>query len=78
MIEPGMIVRYAPEWSEPGERRFLHVVLENRKNPVTGEMSRWLIRTINSGMTIAPTATVEDYMIEPTGLTVNDIADGTK
>ena len=73
MIEPGMIVRYAPGWCTPGERRYLHVVLENRMNPVTGKMSRWLIQTVNiKSMTLCPTSEVEDYMIEPTGFSVRD------
>lgn len=73
MIETGMIVRYAPGWCSPGERRYLHIVRENRMNPVTGRMSRWLIETINMRyMTIHPTSVVEDYMIEPTGFSVRD------
>lgn len=71
MIEEGMIVRYAPQWCSPGERRYLHVVMENHLNPVTGRMTRWLIGTINMrNMVLHPTTVVEDYMIEPTGFTV--------
>ena len=71
MIEEGMIVRFTPQWCSPGERKYLHVVLENRLNPVTGRMSRWLIGTINmKNMALHPTTVVEDYMIEPTGFTV--------
>ena len=77
MIEVGMIVRYAPNWCSPGERKYLHVVKENRLNPVTGQMTRWLIETINSGLTIAnPTEVVDDVMIEPTGFTVEDLQKG--
>lgn len=73
MIEAGMIVRYAPKWCEPEERKYLHLVLENQMNPVTGKMSRWLIRTINmEHMLLQPTSVVEDYMIEPTGITIDD------
>ena len=73
MIEEGMIVRFAPQWCSPGERRYLHVVRENRLNPVTDEMSRWLIETINMrNMVLHPTSEVEDYMIEPTGFNIRD------
>ena len=69
MIKVGSIVRYAPEWCSPEERKYLHVVLENRLNPVTGEMTRWLIKTINmEHMTIQPTAVVETEMIEAVGV----------
>ena len=72
-IKEGMIVRYTPEWCEPGERKYLHVVKENRLNPVTGEMTRWLIQTINmEHMAFQPSSTVDDYMIEPTGFTIED------
>ena len=73
MIEEGMIVRFTPQWCSPGERKYLHVVLENRLNPVTGRMSRWLIGTINmQNMIIRPTSEVEDYMIEPTGFSIRN------
>lgn len=71
MIEEGIIVRFTPQWCSPGERKYLHVVLENRLNPITGRMTRWLIKTINMrNMVLHPTTVVEDYMIEPTGFTV--------
>ena len=73
MIETGMIVRFAPQWCSSGEHRYLHVVIENRLNPVTGKMTRWLIETINmKDMTLHPTSVVEDYMIEPTGFNIRD------
>ena len=72
-IELGMIVRYAPEWCSPGERRYLHLVKENRLNPVTGEMTRWLIHTLNSGSVLGMSEDVDDFMIEPTGLTIDDV-----
>lgn len=66
MIEKGMIVRFADGWCSPGERKYLHIVLENRLNPVTGKMTRWLIETINmENMKFHPTEVVDDYMIEP-------------
>ena len=73
MIETGMIVRFAPQWCSPGERRYLHVVRENRMNPVTGRMTRWLIETVNmKNIVLSPTSVVEDYMIEPTGFNIKD------
>ena len=72
-ISVGMIVRYTPEWCSPGEREYLHVVKENRLNPCTGKMTRWLIQTINMKvMKFQPISEVEDYMIEPTGFTVEE------
>lgn len=73
MIKVGMVVRYAPKWRSPGEEKYLHVVKENRMNPVTGEMTRWLIETINSSLFLNPTETVDECMIEPTGFTVEDL-----
>ncbi len=66
MIKEGMLVRYAPEWCSPGEEKYLHIVRENRLNPVTNEPTRWLIETINSALTIFnPTEEVEECMIVP-------------
>lgn len=73
MIKEGMIVRYTPQWCTPRERKYLHVVKENRLNPVTNKMTRWLIQTINmENMVFQPTSVVEDYMIEPTGFNIKD------
>lgn len=72
-ITVGMIVRYAAEWCTPEERKYLHVVKENRLNPVTGKMSRWLIETINmKNMFFNPTETVDECMIESTGINITD------
>ena len=74
MIREGMIVRYADGWCNPAEKKYLHVVLENRLNPVTGEMTRWLIKTINmENMALAPTEVVDSFMIEPTGFSAEEI-----
>ena len=73
MIKVGMVVRYKSGWCSDGERKYLHVVRENRLNPVTNEMTRWLIETINTGLFLNPSEVVDDYMIEPTGLTVDDL-----
>ena len=71
-IREGMLVRYAAKWCSEGERKYIHVVKENRLNPVTNEMTRWLIQTVNmENATFAPTEVVEDYMIEPTGFCVD-------
>lgn len=69
-IHVGDIVRYAHGWCSDGERKYLHVVKENRLNPVTGKMTRWLIETVNSGMALNPTEVVDDCMIEPTGFSI--------
>lgn len=73
MISVGMIVRYKSGWCSDGERKYLHVVRENRLNPVTNEMTRWLIETINSNCSLGLAEVVDDYMIEPRGLTVDDL-----
>lgn len=74
MIEVGMIVRYAHGYCSAGERRYLHLVKENLINPVTGEMTRWLIQTINmEHMSIIPTEVVDECMIEPTGFNITDM-----
>lgn len=75
-ISVGMLVRYAPDWCSEGERRYIHVVKENRLNPITGEMTRWLIETINTNLSIHPTETVDECMIEPTGFNLEDLERG--
>ena len=66
MIKVGMLVRYAPQWCGAGEEKYLHIVRENVLNPVTGKPTRWIIETINSGLsTFNPTETVEEDMIVP-------------
>ena len=72
-ISTGMLVRYAHGWCSDGERKYLHVVKENRLNPVTGKMTRWLIETINTGMALNPTEVVDECMIEPTGFDVENL-----
>ena len=73
MIKEGMIVKYAPGWCSEGEEKYIHLVKENRMNPVSGKMTRWLIYTLNSGCSLGLSETVDDYMIAPTGLTIEDI-----
>lgn len=65
MINPGTIVRYRPEWCTEDERYLLHIVKESRLNPVTNEMTRCLIVTLNSNLAFQPSETVEEEMIEP-------------
>jgi hypothetical protein len=73
-IKVGMIVRYSEKWCSEGERKYLHLVKENRLNPTTDKMTRWLIETINmENAVFNPTETVDNFMIEPTGLTIDDI-----
>ena len=44
-------------------------------NPVTGEMTRWLIETINSGLTLNPTEVVDEEMLEPVGFQLDPLSD---
>lgn len=74
MIKIGMVVRYATNWcSTPEERKYLHIVRENRLNPITGMPTRWLIETINSALTLRPIEEVDECMIEDAGLTIDDL-----
>lgn len=71
-IGVGMIVRYHPDWCSEDERKYLHLVRENRLDPVTGKMTRWLIETLGTGMFLNPTEVVDESMIVPTGVTIED------
>lgn len=73
MIKVGTIVRYKPEWCTEGERKYIHVVRENRLNPCTNEMTSWLIETLNTNLFLNPTEVVEECMIEETGYTIEDL-----
>ena len=65
MFKVGDIVRYKNGWCSDGERKYLHIVREIRLNPVTNQMTRYLIETINmEHMTLNPTETVDECMIE--------------
>jgi len=64
MIKVGMIVRYKKEWCSEGERELLHIVRENRLDPVNDTMTRWLIETINGNTFFNLTETVDEDMIE--------------
>lgn len=66
MYKIGTIVRYADKWcNSPDEKQYRHIVLENRLNPVTNQMTRYLIKTINmENMTFQPSEIVDEYMIE--------------
>ena len=64
MFKPGDVVKYKKEWCSAGEEKYIHVILENRLNPVTGEMSRYLIATLNTALSFQPTEVVEECMIE--------------
>lgn len=70
----GDIVRYAPEWCEPSERRYLHVIKEDRSDP-TATDTRWLIQTINSDSYLGHSETVDGCMIEPTGFDIFTISE---
>ena len=71
----GDIVRYSPNWCSSEERKYQHVLRERRMNPVTGEMTRWLIETINSGLTLNPTEVVDEEMLEPVGFQLDPLSD---
>lgn len=71
----GDIVRYSPNWCSPEERKYQHVLRERRMNPVTGEMTRWLIETINSGLTLNPTEVVGEEMLEPVGFQLDPLSE---
>ncbi len=76
-IKPGMIVRYASGWCKPEERKYYHVVKEER-SPAPDGTRRWLIDTLNSGLTLGSTEVVDEYMIEPVGdLTIDNITKET-
>ena len=57
MIKVGSVVRYAREWCTETERKYVHIVVENRG-------SRWLIERLGTGMFVNPVEEVEEYMIE--------------
>lgn len=64
MFEVGAVVKYRREWCSEGEEKYRHIVLEQRLNPITGEATRYLIRTMNTKLVLAPTETVDECMIE--------------
>ena len=65
MFKVGDIVRYKNGWCSDGERKYLHIVKEVRINPITNQMTRYLIETVNmEHMTLNPTETVDECMIE--------------
>lgn len=64
MFKVGDIVKYKKEWCSEGELKYRHIVREIRLNPVTNEMSRYLIETVNTELSLNPTETVDEFMIE--------------
>lgn len=65
-IHVGMIVRYNAKWCRPEEANDHLLVRENRMNPVTHEMTRWVVQNLD--VTILDSYPVEDvdnFMIEP-------------
>ena len=73
MIKEGMIVRYKKEYCTPDERKYLHLVKETTINPVTNEMTRFKIVTLNTNLFLPPCEVVDDYMIEETGFTLEEV-----
>lgn len=64
MFEIGAVVKYRRKWCSEGEEKYRHIVLEQRLNPITEKPTRYLIRTLNTNLVIAPTETVDECMIE--------------
>lgn len=58
------LFRYAPKWCGEGERKFLHIILEEWAD------NKVLIRTINSPLTLGSTEVVFRDMLERVG-TIN-------
>ena len=78
MVAVGDIVRYAQGWFEPGEEKYLFIVCELRLNPVTCNLSRALIRALNTNFSapFQPTEDVEDFMVSQTGVSVKALSSG--
>ena len=72
MFNIGDIVRYAPAWCTPEERKYLHVIKERCLNPVTHEETRYLISTINTKLSLGSTSVVDECMIEATGFNAKE------
>ena len=70
----GDIVRYAPEWCDPSERRLLHIIKEDLSDPTAND-TRWLIKTINSTSFLGHIETVDGCMIEATGFNILNITE---
>ena len=65
MLKKGDLVRYRTEWcNSPEEREYIHAVIEQRLNPITGEMTRYLIATLNTSLILGATEVVDACMIE--------------
>ena len=63
-FKKGDIVKYNAAWCSEGEQKYRFVVLENCLNPVTNEMTRYLIGCLNSCLALGDTETVDEEMIE--------------
>ena len=59
-------VRYTKEWATPEELTQTHTIIEQRLNPVTDELTRYLIRNDDATYLngISSTEVVDDFMIE--------------
>lgn len=67
MYKIGTYVRYRKEWCEEVERNDILVIRENWLNPVTNEMTRYLVENLSYTILhgLHPTECVEEDMIEP-------------
>lgn len=61
IIKVGDIVRYASEWCSPGERKYLHIVIESYE-----DIKRCKIKTLNSSLMFAPVEYCDFDMLEKT------------
>lgn len=66
-IKEGMIVKFAPEWCSPGERKYLLVVLE-----VYPDVERCKVQFLNTSMVFQPVEIVDYKMITYTGFNITD------
>ena len=64
-FQVGQLVKYNPLFCSEGEEKYVHRIIERRYSPITAKPTRYLIKTLNTSLTLPPIEEVEDYMIEP-------------
>ena len=64
MFKIGQLVKYNPLFCSEGEEKYRHIIIEQRYSPITNKPTRYLIKTLNTSLTLQPIEEVEDYMIE--------------
>lgn len=60
----GQLVKYDPLFCSEGEEKYRHVIIEQRYSPITNKPTRYLIKTLNTLLTLQPIEEVEEYMIQ--------------